>query len=197
MSLDATHVRATASACVGLLRDQLDNNWMAPIPDLDMTVAGVVAHMARVCLFYAVDLTARGDDPECIELGIDATADPKLLVDALQTCSTMLATAVDAAGPDARGFHPWGAADRSGFAAMACDEMLIHTDDAARGFGIEFTPPLELAELTLRRLFPWVSDVSDPWAQLRWANGRIPFEDQPQLDQWKWHCAPLDEWRTD
>jgi hypothetical protein len=28
-------------------------------------------------------------------------------------------------------FHPAGAADASGFAAIACDEMVIHTNDAA------------------------------------------------------------------
>lgn len=87
-----------------------------------------------------------------------------------------------------------GMADPSGFAAMACDEMLIHTDDAARGLDVSFDPPHELAEPVLRRLFPWVSEVTDPWQQLRWANGRIELDGRPRLTDWAWHCAPLDEW---
>jgi hypothetical protein len=87
-----------------------------------------------------------------------------------------------------------GVADPSGFTAMACDEMLIHTDDAARGLDRTFSPPAELTEPVLRRLFPWVDVGPDPWAQLRWANGRIPFDGRPRLERWRWHCAPLHEW---
>lgn len=87
-----------------------------------------------------------------------------------------------------------GAADPSGFAAMACDEILIHTDDAARGLGLVFRPPTDLAERVLHRLFPWVTDVDDPWEGLRWANGRIALGGRERLSGWTWHCAPLDEW---
>jgi hypothetical protein len=87
-----------------------------------------------------------------------------------------------------------GMADPSGFAAMACDEMLIHTDDAARGLGLAFSPRHDLAELVLRRLFPWVPVDADPWPLLRWANGRIALGGRARLEGWVWHCAPLDEW---
>ena len=85
-------------------------------------------------------------------------------------------------------------ADPSGFAAMACDEMLIHTDDAARGLGLAFHPEPDLATAVLHRLFPWVTIITDPWEQLRWANGRADFADQQRLSGWAWHCAPLGEW---
>ena len=87
-----------------------------------------------------------------------------------------------------------GMADASGFAAMACDEMLIHSHDAARGLGFAFSPAPDLAEAVLRRLFPWVTDDDDPWAALQWANGRIALGDRPRLRDWVWHCAPLEEW---
>jgi hypothetical protein len=73
--------------------------------------------------------------------------------DLLDTLTTYahLASALIGASPDtARGFHPFGAADPSGFAAMACDELLIHTDAAARGLGLVFRPPDELARVVLR-----------------------------------------------
>lgn len=87
-----------------------------------------------------------------------------------------------------------GTADPSGFAAMACDEMLIHTHDAAGGLGLVFNPTLDLPIAVLRRLFPWVAYDNDAWEKLQWANGRTAFGDLPRLSDWAWHCAPLDEW---
>ena len=53
---------------------------------------------------------------------------------------------------------------------MACDEMLIHTDDVGRALEVPFAPPHDLAERVLQRLFPWVADEGDPWDLLRWAS---------------------------
>jgi hypothetical protein len=104
------------------------------------------------------------------------------------------AVSVDAAPASLRGFHPAGAADPSGFAAMACDELLIHTDDAARGLGLTFTPDQELAGRVLARLFPWHEPGADPWQTLRWANGRTELPERPSQHRWMWHCAPLADW---
>ena len=88
----------------------------------------------------------------------------------------------------------FGIADASGFAAMACDEMLIHTYDAARGLGRAFDPTPELAERTLRRLFPWAPEEVEAWDGLKWANGRVALPGLKQLAKWGWQCAPLSEW---
>jgi hypothetical protein len=101
---------------------------------------------------------------------------------------------VDAAPPGIRGFHPAGAADPSGFAAMACDELLVHTNDAARGLGLRFTPDPELAGRVLARLFPWHDPGDDAWQTLLWANGRIDLPGHPNQANWAWHCAPLADW---
>jgi len=111
-----------------------------------------------------------------------------------EAMANALGHVVDGTPPGTRGFHPFGMADASGFAAMGCDEMLVHTDDAARGLGTTFRPDDELAERTLRRLFPWAPEGDDPWATLRWANGRQSLGGKPRLEHWWWHCAPLDEW---
>lgn len=116
------------------------------------------------------------------------------LVDTMAIHAAIVGAVVEISTASARGFHPLGAADPSGFAAMACDEMLIHTDDVARCFGIDFDPPVDVVEAVLARLFPWVAATGDAWAQLRWANGRIAVQGQPRLTRWAWHCAPLDEW---
>ena len=117
-----------------------------------------------------------------------------MLVDTMVTYARVLAAVVDASPATARGFHPMGAADPSGFAAMAGDEYLIHTDDALRGLGADFAPPEELTAVVLARLFPEVRGEEDAWSRLRWANGRIALGDRPRRSTWRWYCAPLDEW---
>ena len=79
---------------------------------------------------------------------------------------------------------------------MACDEILVHCWDAARGFGLEFVAPTNLADPVLRRLFPWAPRGESAWQTLLWANGRTDLQSQPSRPgpDWQWHCAPLHEW---
>ncbi len=74
--------------------------------------------------------------------------------------------------------------------------MLVHCWDAARGLGVEFVPPTDLAERVLRRLFPWAPRHEPAWEALLWANGRVDLAGGPERPgpDWEWHCAPLDEW---
>lgn len=190
----ADDVRATASFCTTFLAEHAEADWTVPVPDLEMTVAGAVAHISEGCIWYAIDLAAGGKDLDPVEHRVKIVDSNVELIDTLRTYATVAAAVIEASPHTARGFHPMGAADPSGFAAMACDEMLIHTDDAARGLETRFAPPPDLADRVLRRLFPWVAPGPDPWAQLRWANGRIELDGQDRLSGWAWHCAPLDEW---
>ena len=185
-----------AAASQALLSASLSDgaSWDVPVPGLRWTVAETAAHLADVLLAFATDLAAgprelRRDGP-CVS----PETDPADLVASVGAHATVLAAVVDASGPEARGWHPLGLADPDGFAAMGCDELLVHTDDAARGLGRVFTPPAGLAEAVLRRLFPWAPAGGDPWATLRWANGRAELPGHGRLEPWRWHCAPLDEW---
>jgi len=192
--VDAAHVRRTADECVGFLSKHLESDWRALIPDLEMSVIEVVAHTAVGCLWYAIDLSAQGADLKPVEHQVNTDGEAVEVLATLRAYADVVAAVVQTAPPTARGFHPMGTADASGFAAMACDEMLIHADDAARELGVTFGPAPDLVEPVLRRLFPWVNEVTDPWAQLRWANGRIALGDTPRLRGWAWHCAPLKVW---
>ena len=194
MSVNGNHVRRTAEACVEFLSSHTDSDWRSPIPELDLSAIEIVAHAAECCLWYGIDLAAGGQDLDPVEHRVKTDGDSSQVVETLRTYAEVAASVIDAMPESARGFHPMGTADPSGFGAIACDEILIHTDDAARGLGAPFNPPTDLVEPVLRRLFPWVTEPGDPWEQLRWANGRIALEERPRLERWVLHCAPLAEW---
>jgi uncharacterized protein (TIGR03083 family) len=199
-------VRATAAVCRAFLTGTLGRDWTAPIPGMTWTVAEAVAHVAQGLLWYAVDLSAGPRELRTTELRVRPDSPPADLLTTIDAHAAVLAATIDAAPADARGWEPWGLPDPDGFAAVACDELLIHTDDAARGLGLAFTPPAAQAEATLRRLFPWApADTGpggdprgdprrDPRTTLRWANGRTDLPGRRRQTDWRWHCAPLAEW---
>jgi uncharacterized protein (TIGR03083 family) len=192
--MNGADVRAAAEACVEFLTDASDADWSLGVPDLDWTVSEVVAHAAEGCLWYAIDLAAAGRELQAVEHRVKPSTGPSDLVDTMRAYAEVVASVIDIAPPSARGFHPMGAADPGGFAAMASDELLVHTYDAGRGLGRAFTPPGDLAAKTLGRLFPWVPVDGDSWPGLLWANGRIELPGRARLVRWRWHCAPLHEW---
>lgn len=187
-------LRASRDLAVGVLQGLSDTDWSASLTDLDIDVNQLCAHMIRTSFWYAFDLCATETDLAAVVPEVDATKPPPELVRALHVGAELLATVVAAAPAGARGFHPFGQADASGFAAMGCDEIIVHTHDIATGLGLDFEPPHDLAGRVLARLFPWAEGPEDPWTLLQWANGRIALPGRPQLAKWKWHCAPLAEW---
>jgi uncharacterized protein (TIGR03083 family) len=191
--VDGRHVLEAAAASQALLGAAIDQDWTRRIPEMDWTVAQAVGHMAETTLWYASDLAAGERRLDTMELRVPPTTAKADLIRTIGAFATVLARVVDASPPGARGWHPMGQADASGFAAMACDELLVHTDDAARGLGVPFAPPHGLVQATLARLFPWAPDA-DPWPALLWCNGRVALPALPRQDRWAWHCAPLEEW---
>jgi uncharacterized protein (TIGR03083 family) len=187
-------VLAAADTCHDFLQQAAAADWGVPVPGLDFTVTSVVAHAANGPLWYALDLWGGPSDDAAFDLKVRRDAANTALVTSLRSAARVCAASVDAAPGETRGFHPAGAADPSGFAAMACDELLVHTDDAARGLGLPFSPDPGVAERVLRRLFPWHDPGDDPWLTLLWANGRIDRPGHPSQKGWTWHCAPLRDW---
>jgi hypothetical protein len=187
-------VVAAAAACYRLLEPELKSHWTVPVPGLEFTVASVVAHAAEGPLWYALDLWGGTGDDAAFEVGVRADATNDRILTSLMSTARVCAASVRSAPRETRGFHPAGAADPSGFAVMACDELLVHGDDAARGLGLRLEPDPELALRALTRLFPWHTAGGDPWQILLWANGRIDLPGRPNQRGWRWHCAPLADW---
>ncbi len=196
--MDASHLRLAAAQARARLDAIPDDDWTRPVPDLDFTVASVVAHTGDGLIWYAFDLIAGPSELDATQVGVKPDTPPSELRRAVSTYAELLARAVEGSSDDERGWHPTGLVDASGFAAMACDELLVHVSDAARGVGQTFTPAAHLATAVLNRLFPWISlddlPTDDPWTALLWANGRIDLPGLPRRRHWQWHCAPLADW---
>jgi uncharacterized protein (TIGR03083 family) len=153
--MDGSSVLAAAGDCRALLGAAADRDWGRQLPHLDWTVAQTVAHIAEVTLWYATDLAAGPRRLDTMELRVPPSTPPTELLATIASFATVLARVIDASPPGARGWHPFGLADASGFAAMACDEVLVHSYDAARGLEVPFTPP---AALALRP--PWTNGTA-------------------------------------
>jgi uncharacterized protein (TIGR03083 family) len=192
---DATDVRRAAAALVVVLDRGDPEHWWAQAGDLDWTVADVLAHLADVCGFYAIHLALRSRRRLRFDVTLHAGAIPGDRVATVAALAEHLARTIAGAPADARAWHQDGMADPAGFAAMATDELLVHTADVAAPLDIRFRPKPDICRRVLARLFPWAPPNTDPWATLLWANGRIAIPGHARLGpDWAWVSAPLSEW---
>lgn len=189
--LNGRDVTEVAERCAAFLEGAVEGDWKAVVPGMDWTVAQTVAHAADCLLWYTTELASGPVELGTVVLDVQPDSPPAELVRTLRSFASVLAAVVDATPADGRGWHPWGVTDAAGFAGMGCDEMLVHTHDAARGLGCEFELPPDLARKVLTRMFPEAPADRDPARTLLWANGRAPLDDLPKLTGWRWHCAPL------
>lgn len=188
--LDGQDVTQVAERCAEFLAGLVDRDWAVLVPGMEWTVARTTAHVSDCLLWYATELTSGPTPLGTVEIDVRPDSPPAELVRTLRSFARVLAAVVDATPADARGWHPSGLPDASGFAGMACDEMLVHTHDAGRGLGVEFEMPADLARKVLARMFPHAPTDRDPARTLLWANGRAPLDELPKLTGWRWHSVP-------
>jgi uncharacterized protein (TIGR03083 family) len=187
-------VLSAAEQCRALLEPLLGEDWGAPVPGLDFTVASVLAHAGVAPMWYSADMWSGRDDNAAFDVKVLVEAPNEKILTSIEVAARVLASGIDAAPDDLRGFHPFGSPDPSGFAAMACDELLVHAADAAAGLGRSFRGDERMASEVLARLYPWHTVDGDPWETLLWANGRVELPGRPFQTRWRWHCEPLSEW---
>lgn len=179
--------------CIGTLEPHAGADWSSKASDLEWSCRATLEHLAS--LAYAQQLAVRATAFRPLALSVATEAPIEQLLWTARVAGLVLAQVARAAPPTARGFHPAGMADASGFVAMGIDEILIHTHDISTGLGAQFAPSAASAKVVLDRLFPWWPREADPWEALLWANGRRSLPDHPNPGAaWLWHCAPVDEW---
>lgn len=176
--------------------DVSDEAWAVLAGDLSWSCRRVLEHVIGALAKYSASL-ARQSQSSIYVATIVPEGEIATVFDALISASSVLAVVVSAATPEWRARHYYGVSDRSGFAAMGIDEILVHGGDIAAGLGIAYDPPGHLCAMAVRRLFPWAPPPDGPsgaWAVLRWANGRSSLGSLPRQSDWSWHAPPLDEY---
>ena len=188
-------VRAAAAACREALSGLVDLDWSRGAGGLDWSCRQTLEHIPSTQINYASQLALAAKERLPRARGGEGQLTVAELLLTVEVNAAILEHVLRAAPASARAFHSAGMADPSGFAAMGCDEVLIHTSDIATGFGIDFQPPEDLCGRVLARLFPWAPTDVGHWDALRWANGRVELPELGRQDEsWRWHCAPLSEW---
>lgn len=179
-------LRAAALVCQETLRPALDEDWSLPAGDLTWDCRRTLDHIVDALLFWDAHLAARATRRLPLLRNGDPGLEVEHLLTSVGTAAEVLAELAGSAGPETRAFHPAGMADGSGFVAMGCTEILIHTADIADGLDVPLQPPNGLTAAVLARIFPWAPAEAGPWVAFQWACGRAPLPDRERLgpDWW-------------
>ncbi|MFI5912543.1 maleylpyruvate isomerase N-terminal domain-containing protein [Dactylosporangium sp. NPDC051541] len=178
--MDSGDVRRALDESLTLLTPVAEERWAAKAGGLDWTCLETAAHIAHDLMAYATQLAARAEDRYLpLDLAVDPGTDARTVLTIVRSCARLLCLELDAAGPDATAWH-WGPTDRTGFAALGVNEILVHTWDIARGLRLPWVPPQDLSAKVLERLFPHVEGADD----LLWATGRIALPGRPRREHW-------------
>ena len=183
----ATHLELVLDAALAVLAPASDRDWRVPARDLEWSCWEAAAHVAHDLLAYAAQLSARATGAY---LPLDLVVRPGTpvpgVLEVVRASGALLATALRAAGPDARAWH-WGLTDRTAFAALGTTELLVHTWDVAQGLGLGWQPPDDLAAPAVQRLFSGAAQgvpPSPPGQLLLWCTGRTALPGHPRQREW-------------
>ncbi|MDH4115978.1 MAG: maleylpyruvate isomerase N-terminal domain-containing protein [Acidimicrobiia bacterium] len=188
-------LREATDLATQTLSPHTGNDWSVKAGTLDWSCRDTLDHIISALMFYAGQIGTRATSRRRRIRAGDPEARPEDLLEVLGTAAAVLSGSIDTMRPSERAYHPAGMSDASGFAAMAVDEVLVHTWDIASGLGIRFGPDTPLVPRLVERLYPWAGFDPDPWAMLLWCNGRVRLGGREQLGaDWSWWSRPLAEW---
>ncbi|MEV0603185.1 hypothetical protein AB0I82_28385 [Streptomyces sp. NPDC050315] len=197
----AADVEQAVQLAVSALRGAEGADWSVRAGSLKWDCWDTAEHLATDFLGYAAQLGPahpvadtyvpfarsgqRPDGPVNIVCA-DRAAGPAGLLYVLEATGGLLAAVVRTAPPDKRAFHVYGTSDAEGFAAMGIVETLVHVHDIAEGLGLPFSPPADLCDRVLARLFPDAPPAPDRWSVLLWCAGRMALPGHPRRTSWRW-----------
>ena len=194
-SLGPDDLSSVAAVVVGNLRAAGDGEWSRPVAGLEWSCWDTADHLATVLLSFAAWVAGRTTGPTPKARRTDRDLQGPQLVELIASSAHLLGLALAELAPETRVFHPVAMADREGYVAMACDEILVHGAEIAATLQVPFRPPDAVAGRVAARLFPWAPTGFGGWETLLWANDRGDLAGHPRPGHsWVWHCAPLPEW---
>ncbi|MFJ8692019.1 maleylpyruvate isomerase N-terminal domain-containing protein [Streptomyces roseolilacinus] len=201
----AADVEHAVRSALATLRGAEASDWSVKAGSLEWDCWETVEHLADDLFAYAVQLGPANLPPDthvpfawsrrrpggpANAVFADREAGPAGLLHVLDAGGALLTAMVRTTPPTARAHHVFGAADPEGFAAMGVVETLVHTHDVAEGLGVDWTPPADLCDRVLARLFPDAPTDTDRWPTLLWATGRAELPGRPRLATWRWYGTP-------
>ncbi|MFJ7152819.1 hypothetical protein ACIQVT_32280 [Streptomyces sp. NPDC100445] len=201
----ASDVEHAVRLALTALRGVDGGDWGARAGSLEWDCWETVEHLADDLFSYAVQLgpaqpPSQGEVPlewrrkrpggPANAFFADRGAGPAGLLLVLEAAGALLTAIVRTTPPTVRAHHVFGAADPEGFAAMGVVETLVHTHDVTAGLGVDFTPPADLCDRVLARLFPDAPADTDRWTTLLWATGRAELPGRPRRTEWRWYGTP-------
>lgn len=167
-----------------------DRDWTARSGSVDWDCRTTAAHIADALAFYAGHLAARATAWLKFDVVAHADASNRQVARLIAAMGELLAQVIEGTPEDVRAFHHSGMWDKSGFAAMACLETLVHTDDVAVGLAVELDPPRDICQRIIDRLFVGEPAKEDPWHVLRWGTGRGDLRGRERLGpDWEVHWS--------
>ncbi|MET8770892.1 hypothetical protein [Streptomyces sp. NPDC004658] len=206
----AADVEHAVRLALATLREAEDRDWSVKAGSLEWDCWETVEHLADDLFSYAVQLGPASPPSDtnvpfawsrkkpggpANAVFADRAAGTAGLLQVLDASGALLTAIVRTTPPTVRAHHVFGAADPEGFAAMGIVETLVHTHDVAEGLGLEWTPPADLCDRVLARLFPEAPADTDRWPTLLWATGRAELPGRPRLTTWRWYGTPRGEAR--
>jgi hypothetical protein len=193
LEIAGNHVVDAVDELVRVLDPTIKMDWQILTPSLIWTQEQTAIHTMRACLEYSYQVVGgRMDTYQPVLFEKKEHASPADILKMISTAGRVLEKVVKTSSINDRAWHSYGISDPIGFAAMGVVEVSVHTYDLAKGFGMDFVPPKQLADFAIERLFqgtvefPEVSD-SDAGKLLLWCAGRIELVGFAQRQGWKWN----------
>ncbi|MEV6756632.1 hypothetical protein [Streptomyces sp. NPDC051214] len=201
-AVDSEDVRRVVALAIDALRCADPQGWDAKAGTLEWTCWETLEHLADDLFTYAarygldkppVSTTLpfrtssdRSGGPANV-IFVERASGPEGLLTVLEACGGLLASVLSTAPSTTVAYHVFGPTGPEGFAAMAVVETLVHTHDVTQGLNLQWSPPRELCERVLKKLFHHVVIDFDAWETLLWATGRTALPHRPRLTEWRWY----------
>jgi hypothetical protein len=203
--LIAEDLDLAVSLALDTLAAGADADWDVPAGTLTWTCWETGEHLADDLMFYATQISprvppadthvpfaftrTRPDGPPNA-IAADRSAGVPGLLQVIDASGGVLSAVSRFRPASVRAHHVFGRSDPAGFAAMGTVETVVHTYDMAAGLGLSWTPPPDVCERVLARLFPDAPAGFDPWQTLLWCTGRTELPGRERLTTWRWDGTP-------
>lgn len=203
--LNADDLDESVRLALATLAPAANADWDVPAGTLAWTCWETAEHLADDLMFYATQFSPRVPPPDTHvpfafarrrpqappnAIAVDREAGVPGLLQVIDACAGVLSAVARIRPPSVRAHHVFGRSDPAGFAAMGTVETVVHTYDMAAGLGLSWTPPRDVCDRVLARLFPDAPADEDRWQVLLWCTGRAALPGRERLTSWRWDGTP-------